>query len=121
MSTQAQKKALRDQGMTYQQIADALGISHQAVAQTLSRYNANHFKIVTPSRCAYKGLREWMNENKVHVAELCRRCGYTPTTVNTTRLKKFLTGEYDIRKSYIDQILQITGLSYEQAFGEMDG
>ena len=41
MRTYEQKKALRDKGLTYREIAAELGVSHQAVAQ------AEHFTPTT--------------------------------------------------------------------------
>ena len=63
-----EKVKLREQGMTYAQIADKLGISKQAVAQALSQYNPKQFRFIKETTCIYKGLREWMNKNKVSVA-----------------------------------------------------
>ena len=40
MATKQEKLALREQGMTYQQIADHFGISYQAVIRSISRTNA---------------------------------------------------------------------------------
>lgn len=120
MATYEQKRALREQGMTYQQIADKLGISKQAVAQTLAKTDTARARQIKPSMCIYPGLRNWMNANKVSMAELVRRCGYVPYSGNRSNFRDYLNGRHDLRKPTIDKILEITGMTYEQAFGEED-
>ena len=115
-ATYAQKVALRNQGMTYQQIADVLGISKQAVGNSLSRYDYRRFKYIQPEACVYEGLRVWMNEHHVNVSELVRRLGLQTAPANITRYRQILSGNYELRKATIDKILEITGLTYEQAF-----
>ena len=117
MATKQEKLALREQGMTYQQIADHFGISYQAVAQTLAKYNPNHFQYVTEAGCAYPGLRNWMNDNKAGRSELIRRCHIESTHQNLSRMRNYLTCKADPPKRVIDKILGITGLTYEEAFG----
>lgn len=118
MVTKHEKLALREQGMTYQQIADRLGISYQAVAQALGEYNPNHFHYVPETSCIYPNLRKWMNDNKVGKTELTRRCGYANSPSNKGRIFRYLQGKVDPPKRFIDRILAATGLTYEQAFGE---
>ena len=115
-----EKMALRDKGMTYQQIADHLGISYQAVAQTLTKYSPSHFRIVKPSGCAYTNIRNWMNANKVGMSEFVRRCGLGNSYSNKNRMTGYLKGKSDPPKRTIDKILSVTGLTYEEAFGTMD-
>lgn len=118
MATKQEKMALREQGMTYQQIADHFGISYQAVAQTLAKYNPNKFCFVRPSGCVYTGLRNWMNKNKVGISEFVRRCGVENCYCNKNRMVGYLSGKTDPPKRTIDKILAVTGLTYEEAFGE---
>lgn len=73
MATYEEKKALRDKGWTHKQIADHFGISAQAVAQSLGRQGDGHFRAVKKDSCIYKGLREWMNKNRVSKQEFVRR------------------------------------------------
>lgn len=118
MATKQEKLALREQGMTYQQIADRLGISYQAVAQALATHNTKHFHYISESCCIYPNLRKWLNENQVSKSELARRCGYAGSPGNTNRVFSYLQGKIDPPKRVIDKILAATGLTYEQAFGE---
>lgn len=116
MATLQEKQALRDKGMTYQQIADRLGISHQAVAQALSKHNPRRFQFVPENGCVYPNLRRWMNENKVGKRELVRRCGLECLPNNIARLESYLLGRTDPPKKTIDKIISATGLSYETLF-----
>lgn len=117
MSTKQQKMELREQGMTYKQIAEHLGISYQAVAASLAGYAPCRFHWITESQCIFPGLRNWMNENKTTLPELVRRCGYAPLPTTLSRMRDYLCGRSDMRKKTIDKILCATGLTYEDAFG----
>ncbi len=116
MSSMEEKFELREQGLTYTQIAEILGISKQAVRQSLAKYNPKHFQPFNEEGCIYKGLREWLNRNKVSRTELIRRTGYLPHTTKIQRLSLCLKGEAEFKKCEIDDILAVTGLTYEQAF-----
>lgn len=120
MSSYEEKLELREQGLSYTQIAEKLGVSPQAVRQALAKHNPKYFQFVTEKGCIYKGLREWMNENKVSRAELIRRMGYEPLSETHTRFGNYLSGRSDFRKTNIDGILKVTGMTYEQAFGDPD-
>jgi transcriptional regulator with XRE-family HTH domain len=116
MASLQEKQALRDKGMTYQQIADHLGISYQAVANVLSKNNPGRFQFVHENGCVYPNLRRWMNENKVGKRELVRRCGLECLPNNVARFEEYLLGRADPPKKTIDKILRATGMSYEEAF-----
>lgn len=118
--TKAEKIALREQGLTYRQIADRLGISTQAVAQVLSKRQPSRFRLVAEEGCVYVGIRNWMNENKVGFTELVRRCGLQTAGGTYPRWRSYLTGQCDPPKRTIDKILRVTGLTYEEAFGRVD-
>ena len=116
MSTFEEKRALRAQGLTYRQIAERLGISHQAVASSLSKSTEATFRFITSDRCIYEGLRAWMNNKKISVAELSRRLTRVPHTEAQNRLAKKLRGCSELKKNDIDKIIYITGLKYEELF-----
>lgn len=116
MSTFEEKAALRAQGYSYREIAERLNISRQAVAQSLAKSQAYAFRGITSDRCVYYGLRKWMNENKVSVAELCRRMGYKANSNNYAFISRSIGGKSEMRKRDIDKIIRITGLTYEYLF-----
>ena len=108
-------RALRDQGFTYQQIADKLGVSRQRVCQICGRQDEAHFRVVT-EHCVYKNIRQWMNLHRVSRNEFVRRMGLTADAENSQRLGRVLRGEDMPRKDYIDSMMKVTGMTYEVMF-----
>lgn len=106
---------LRKQGMTYEEIAKEVGTSRQRVYQIIGGSHRRN-KAYTEEYCVYTGLRNWLNEHDVGVAQLVRSMygEYHPTLFE--RVKSVMRGR-DCRKSIIDRVLMATGLTYEQAFG----
>jgi transcriptional regulator with XRE-family HTH domain len=106
----------RAEGMTYREIAGKYGVSYQAVAQSLSRHAPSQFRPFDAEGCVYPVLRNWLNENKVSKAELLRRMGRVPCEKSSNTLRSYLRGETYPLKGYIDDLLQATGLTYEELF-----
>ena len=102
-------RALHDKGLTYEEIGELFGITRQAAHQAASAGDGFHESSVT--KVKYEGLRRWMQDNRVSFSELERRCG-------SSKLHKTLTGDCEPRKKTIDNILQVTGLTYEECFKE---
>ena len=107
---------MKNEGKTYQVIADAFGVSKQRVYQLIGSGDVRFFRHISTKSCIYKGIRNWMNDNKISMAEFVRRLygNYTPRNqANTIRR---LSGRVDAQKRHIDKILEVTGLTYEVAF-----
>lgn len=103
--------------MTYQQIADAMGVSKAYVGLLLKEVVKNpRFHPIGEDRLPYPRLVKWMNDNQVTHIELARRMGYavtgSPTIYLTEKIRKGT-----LRKNDIDKLLKITGMSYEKLFG----
>jgi len=113
-------RAERDKGLTYKQIADKYGVSHQAVSHACGRGNPRYHRVITPKGCIYKNLRRWMNENKVSFSELLRRLGKEFSASSLARLHEQLRGKTELKKSTIDKLIAVSGLRYEILF-EKDG
>lgn len=96
MATYEEKKALRDDGWTYEQIADHFGISKQAVAQALAQDRNDYFRPLTRHAVVFDGLREWMNQNKVSISSMMRSLGYKLSGGDSLRFR--LNGKCEIRK-----------------------
>lgn len=113
---------LRAEGKTYREIADMYGCSYQNICQHLAGSGAGHFRAFTGNRCVYAGLREWMNANECTTAELLRRMyGRNPPTATNTRWCKILKGTIDPRKQDIDNLIRVTGRTYEVLFDTRGG
>jgi transposase len=102
----------REDGMTYDEIAAKFNVSRQCVHQTVQAYE--NFK-VKESACVYDGLRQWMNKNHIRVSQFCKMDEFNGK--NACSLRRYLKGDSEIPMSVIDAILEITNLTYEEAFG----
>ena len=109
-------KLLYSEGFTYDEIGKKVGVSKQRVFQLIGKNNPNLFKPVTEKVCAFPALRNWMNSNKVNVSELTRRMYGQCAPASHSRVKAKINGTVEMKKSFIDKILTITQLSYEQIF-----
>ena len=114
---------LREQGMTYKQIADRFGVSYQNVQQVCAKANPALARVVTPKMCAYPGLRNWMNGARISKAELNRilHNGYYAGNQNSVELiNSKLRGETSFKMKEINAIIDRSGLTYEQLFLERE-
>lgn len=109
-------RAERKSGMTYEQIAKKYGVSRQRVGQACGVSRESSFRPHTSSSCVFVNLRDWLNENLVSRSELVRRTGREVGGVNSEVFRKYLTGRSDPPKRVIDQLISITGLTYEKLF-----
>ena len=105
-------------GMSYKQIAEKFGLSYQRVQQILGGSKENLFRGFTKERCIYSGLRKWLNDNKVSICELTRRLYGNNCSGNINRTRGMIKGKPELTKTYIDKLLKITGLTYEELVGE---
>lgn len=103
-------RRLREKGMTYDEIGEIFGVTKQAVHDSLTK-NRDGFHKSAVQKVKYIGLRNWMFENRVKISELSKRCG-------VGSIHKSLTGDTEPRKSTIDALLKITGMTYEECFKE---
>lgn len=106
---------LREQGLTYREIAEKLGVSNQYVSMVCGKFEPAHFQYIGDN-CVYPNLRNWMNEHKVSRREFLRRMGLTGNNGNYERFASYMRGESHPRKQYIDKMLAVTGLTYEKLF-----
>lgn len=111
---------MRGEGMTCQQIADELGVTRQRVAQYCAGANVKYYRFCSEKICIYTGLRDWMNENKVNITALLQMIGYVYAPGSNKRWKAKLSGETSLKIDEIKKILAVTGLTFEQAFGEVE-
>lgn len=106
MSNVEQYVALREQGMTYAMIAKKYGVTRQAIQDGISHHK-NRITYIKPTTVVFPGLRQWMTEHHIRVAELERMTGI--------RLRHALSTGH-ISNQSIELVLASTGLTYEQAF-----
>lgn len=114
MDKKAKARQLREEGLTYQQIGNALGCSKQYIAQILGKQDVRKFRYF--KNCIYPNISKWMNDNKVSLAEFVRRMGHQALPNNISTLRYVLIGKTHPRKPYIDLMINITGMPYEVLF-----
>lgn len=108
----------REKGMTYREIAEKHGVSYQCVAHACGKYNPERFQYHKEEAVVFPNLRKWMNDNKISNAELLRRLGYkTYGNAYFSWLRYILNGRNEMKKSTIDKLLAITGMTYEELLG----
>lgn len=110
-----QYRKCREQGMTYAEIGKMFGVSRQSV-QSLLTGLGNPTKINAINKVRYVGLRNWMRSEYVGISDLAEQCDITIST-----MYKYIVYDGRMKKFAIDEILRITGMTYEECFGEEDG
>lgn len=109
---------MKQEGKSYAEISRVYGISRQRVHHILGKNDERYFINIEESLVAYKGIRDWLNKNKVSFVKLCRLVYGSYHPEQRRRLKSNLTKKTPINIDTINKILDITGLTFEQAFKE---
>ena len=110
---------LRREGLSYIEIAVALDCTIYDIHIAVGHVAGGAFlRAFTPERCVYSGIREWLNNNKMSLRQLCEHMDTIVTGATLNRVRDMLRGTRELRKSDIDRLMEITGLTYEQAFLE---
>lgn len=110
--------ALREQGLTQKEIAEACGVSRQRVSQVLGKYSPHLANIITKEQCVYDGLRKWMNENRIYAVEIVRipHDGRYTGGHSIKVVYSRLNGKTQFKLSEINKLLDRSGLTYEELF-----
>lgn len=115
MTTERNEKIreMRLSGMTYRDIAAQYGISVQRVQQIAG--SVSYFRPVEAKDCIYKGIRDWLNENRYSRTYLVRLMYGDTHAMLHEKVSNVLKGS-NCTKKMIDKLLEVTGLPYEVAF-----
>lgn len=109
-------RAERDKGLSYREIAEKYGVTYQNVAIACGKHNPSRFRYHKENGVIYPNVRQWMNDNKISIAEALRRMGFSTSTNNSNMLSCVLRGKHNPRKEMIDKLIGLTGLTYEKLF-----
>ena len=104
---------MRMEGQTYAQIGEALHYSKSYICNSLSTMidrKKRHY--LHPCRDIYPRLAQWMVEHDCGYDRLAELIGASYSAIGN-----MMRGRGDPSKRLIDNILAVTGLTYEQAFG----
>ena len=118
---------MRLNGATYQEIADASGLSKQRVHMLLTTYapelkgvRGNGFNIET---IVYKGIYEYFKKNETESLSsfAMKVFGYT-TKDNIPSMRKFIIGECNSRYNIpqMQKICELVGMPFEKVFERRD-
>ncbi len=116
----AQAEEMRNQGKTFHEIGAHFGVTYEGVRLVLAHMapQKRYFRAVTEKRCIYPGLRDWMNREQVSPRRLTAMMGYSTYAGVVRSLSDRLSGRAEIRIGDIRNILRLTGMTFEEAFGD---
>lgn len=100
------------EGETVTRIADSYCVSEQSVYRRLSGAGVDVHSITVVPRCGrYPNLGKWMAEHKVSISRFAKATG-----MSYKYLRDFFDGKASPSFRKIQRILEVTGMTYEQAF-----
>ena len=102
---------MRIDGYAYQEIANKMGISQQAVRDCLLRSISRDSRNTRLfAHCVYPNILKYMCNHKMSLSGLANAAELNPNIVS-----RVLEGR-NFTKTSIDKILKATGMTYEEAF-----
>lgn len=104
---------MRLEGATLKSIAEKFGVSLEWIRKIVPPIEGKTWSLYDMcNRCAYPGLGQWLFENRCTYAKLAEMIGAPDASVS-----RWMNGVHKMNKPTIDKILEVTGMTYEQAFG----
>lgn len=114
--------SLREQGMTYEKIGERFGISRQRAYKIIYEYYYNSGVQNIEKRVdgvIYPNIKKWMIENKVPICDFVKMIDKQKNY--SVLIRSFLTDKRTrVNCEIIKSILQITGMTFEEAFRLLD-
>ena len=110
---------MRNEGKTYQEIANKYGVSRQAIHNIIVNYNNKKMKQSQKfNDIVYCGIYDmFMEDVDLSMLKMCDIMGYARCTNNARKIRSFLCGKSDsIRKSAIDNVLKYLNKPYKEVF-----
>lgn len=107
---------MRSKNMTYESIGKELGISRQQVwnIAKMGGFAGTNSKV---GKVIYKEIQKWLGKHKMSLHDFCIKCG--EDFGSGSRTWRFLTGNHKGDIIMIKNILNVCGLTFEEAFGEV--
>lgn len=109
MTNEQKVEALRMlmDGATYREVGEKFGLTHQRIQQIFSGVLSK----VKKYACIYPNIRRWIVKHHVSQPEFAELVGVCPAA-----LHHYLSGKREPNKKIIDKILEVTCMTYEEAF-----
>lgn len=100
------------EGETVTRIADSYCVSAAAIYDRFKKIGVDISRITVKHRSGiYPNLGNWMSENKIGLDRFSKAVG-----ISYQGLRNFLNGKSNPKLETIQNILKVTGMTYEQAF-----
>ena len=113
-------KNMYDSGMTLTEIAEKEGLTKQRVHQIVRKdYGITEFQLNKINMVLFPAIRDWMIGYKITLKEFCETVSNTShNEVSEKSVEKFLVNGSKTNVNLIQDILKVTGMSFEEAFKE---
>lgn len=117
MSDDDRKKALemRMEGKSLQEIADHFGVTPPLISALSHKAGLRCRSVYKSAKVIYPSIAQYLKTNCISVCSFADLCG-----VSSRMMYTFLSGQVCASKYTIDQILRVTGMTYEEAFSECE-
>lgn len=103
--------SLRLDGYTLQEIADRYGISIERVRQIMKIGSMDERMDKSKNQWVYPNAVEWAERNRMSIYRIAADSGIPCSTLHNA-----LKGKNQPKKSTIDALLRISGMTYEEFF-----
>lgn len=101
--------SMRLDGYTLQEIGDKYGVTREAVRRMFAVVCCESG--IVRKRYIYPNIADWMREKRMTQTALCKEVGMAQNTVSA-----IMTGKQNPNFSFVQAILRLTGMSFDEAF-----
>lgn len=105
--------AMRLDGATLQEVADALGVSREYIRQITPPVETHGRRRSSYDGCIFPNIANWLYDNRYSYNRFAKL-----VASNSMSVYRALVGQTDMPKKLIDKILDATGMTYEEAFAK---
>lgn len=102
---------MRLDGHTLEEVADHFGVTKQRIQQIIPPVKNSCHRKRAYKACVYPAISRWLYENRYSYTSFAKLIG-----VSFASVRRWFSDGGKMEKSSIDKILEVTGLTYEEAF-----
>lgn len=103
--------SMRFDGISIQEIADNFGVTREYIRKITPKISTKSVRSKNLELYIYPNISRWMQKNRVCASKLSKMIGTSASTVTN-----MLNGSVSTTKRIIDKVLEVTGMTYEEAF-----
>lgn len=109
--------SMRLDGCTLQEIGNKFGISRERVRKILESTVQKESQMKKArEKVIYPNIAKWMGKNQISMGDFAGLIGLAESPGNQLRLSRKLQGGIGLRIVDIKKILNVTGMTFEEAF-----